>query len=115
MTVTCPKCSVRGQSGERWHATGRRNTNRYGRRRAELVCDVCGYAFSSGLPAALEAAEGVSGVDDVQPPPKSPAAPRVLRVIPGTFVQPPEVRRQRELEPVGALVKDWKLKQAGDE
>jgi len=113
MTVTCPKCVVRGQKGERWHATGGRNTNRHGMRRAELVCDVCGYAFSSGWPAALAAAEAISG-PDTEPAIVRPAEIRVPQPsLPGAHVQP--VLRKSDLSSIGALVNDWKKKQAGDE
>ncbi len=111
VTVECPRCVVRGQSGARWHATGRRNTNKHQRRRAELVCDVCGYAFSSSLPAAMEAAEAISGPDDGQPPTVAPPpAPIPQPSLPGT-----RVLRQGNLTPVGSMAKDWKQRAYGDD
>lgn len=101
--VECPKCFR-----ARWHATGRFNVNRHGLKRAECVCEVCGYAFSSGRPEAIAAGEAITV-------PQSDA--------PSTDTEPSTDFRSRlrsaaergGMVPVGALVGDWKIKQAGDE
>lgn len=108
MTVECPKCAIRGQRGLKWHATGRRNTNRHGRRRALLVCDSCGYTFSSALPAAMAAVEVLSGPDDYAPPLRTLKQP----ALPGASVQQPPASLFTR---VRDLLYDWKRKQAGDD
>jgi len=111
ISIDCPKCVIRGQKGTRWHATGQRNSNRFGMRRAELVCDVCGYAFSSGRPAALAAAEAISGPDTVIPSqPREVVIPAPM--LPGTDIPQPRLRKIG-LQAIGALVKDWKQRAYG--
>lgn len=97
----CPKCAR-----AKWHATGRFNVNRHGLRRAALVCDHCGYAFSSGRQDAIAAGEALGGVVEVEPDVRSiiPAP-----TLPGTRI------RQPGLLPVGALVNDWKVRQSGED
>lgn len=108
-TTDCYKCL-----SSKWRATGRFNENRFGRRRAELVCETCGYAFSSGKPDGIEAGElaKASGVNDTEM-----AAVIPQRTIPGTRVQQPI--GEPEMTRVGSLGKaldrDWKSAQAGDE
>ena len=96
MTVTtdCWKCLR-----SRWHATGRFNHNRHGIRRAELICDLCGYAFSSGREDAIQAGEAAAAA---RPEPE---------------VSQPAVRLQgrQDMAGVGSLATDWKAKQAGEE
>lgn len=104
MTVECPRCANHGQQGHQWHATGVRNTNRHGRRRAVLICDVCGYAFSSGLPAAMAAAEAI-GPDDYVPPIDEETAVVPQPSIPGTRVLQPS-----PFTKVDELAVDWKQK-----
>lgn len=103
--VYCPRCFKEG----RWHATGRFNENRHGRRRAELVCDGCHYAFSSGRPEAVTEGDRVRG--DV---PSVDAPAEVRSVIPQVSL-PGTRPRQNDFSAVGSLAADWKVRQAGDE
>jgi len=79
MIVQCPRCVINNRPGTTtWHATGRFGVNRYGRRRAWLVCETCGYRWASALPAALAAAAD----DDTEPEPEPDPLP-TLRPPPG--------------------------------
>lgn len=105
VAVECPRCFK-----ARWHATGAFNVNRHGLKRAECVCESCGYAFSSGRPAALEAAAAVRGPEDtppVEPPPIAVPQPSLphARVL----------QQPREFTTVGALVRDFKQLQTGED
>lgn len=51
IAVECFRCFK-----AQWHATGRFEANRRGLRRAECVCDGCGYVFFSGRESAIQAA-----------------------------------------------------------
>jgi hypothetical protein len=84
--VECPKCG----KADRWHATGRFNENRYRRRRAELICNACAYAFSSGLPDAIAAGEATAITLPVAPPRDLPL--RTARILPPL---PIDIRRRR--------------------
>lgn len=101
--LECPKCWR-----TRWHATGRRNHNRHGMLRAELVCESCSYVFSSGRPEALTAAEGVTAADVALPEPVPSLAPQPS--IPGTRVSQPS-----SFTKVGSLMTDFRKKQAGED
>lgn len=103
--VFCPHC----YRENKWHATGQFNVNRHNRRRAELVCDGCGYAFSSGRPDAMAEGERVRG----EVP--SEDAPRELHAVIPQMSLPGTRPRQDDFTAVGSLVPDWKNRQAGDE
>jgi hypothetical protein len=103
--VECPKCVLRS-TASRWHATGRFSTSRHGLRRAELVCGVCGYVFSSGRAEAIAAGEAVAAAA----PPPPPPAPTKQPTLPHAAVRQPS-----DLTPVGAIARDFKKLQAGDE
>jgi hypothetical protein len=71
MTVECPWCYLRRNTGELrlgevtpWRATGQLGRSRRGRRRAELVCEGCGRRFWSGIPEAVQAGEAVVAADE---------------------------------------------------
>lgn len=85
LSVTCYRCWK-----SQWHATGRFEANRRGLRRAECVCDACGYVFFSGRETALTAAHvalAASGPSDAPngPPVSTGAAarPSVSRPVEG--------------------------------
>lgn len=101
VSVDCPKCLK-----SRWHATGRFNHNRHGLRRAECVCEFCGYAFSSGRPIAIEAGERIVAENGGT----APVDPPLVRVPQPTL---PHTSIPRALASVGSLAKDWKQKQSG--
>lgn len=86
----------------KWRATGRFNENRFGRRRAELICEACGYSFSSGKPDAIAAGEQAQAQGGYQPPQPVESQPVVYR-------QP------ADLASVSGLANDWKSRQAGEE
>lgn len=104
-TTDCWKCFR-----SKWKATGRFDFNRNGRRRALLICEACGYAFSSGKPDAIAAAEAVADPDA-----------DMSAVIPQRSLPHTRIPQQgdHEMTRVGsmavALDRDWKAKQAGDE
>lgn len=77
MTIDCP----RGCRGK-WRATGRTFLSRRQRQRAQLVCDVCGTLFSSGLPEAIEAAKGVTPERAEAPPVPVPSLPLPIQRAP---------------------------------
>jgi hypothetical protein len=93
-SVDCFKCLA-----SVWHATGRFNTSRRGLRRAELVCDACGYGFSSARPEAIAAAEAI-----LQPEPARPIRGNARMV----YVPP----SRSGLTAAGPLAQDWKRKAA---
>lgn len=99
----CPKCAR-----AKWHATGHFNVNRHGLRRAALVCDACGYAFSSGRQDAIAAGEALGGVVEVEP--------AVRSVVPAPTLPGTRIRQTvGGLSPVGTLAHDWKTRQSGGE
>jgi len=130
MTVECPKCHKAG----RWHATGRFDRNRHQLRRAELICDVCRYAFSSGLPEAMAAGELVAATFGQAPAAPTPAIPQPLplEVLPvdpcegepaaGTAGLPRLARRVssstgatgNSMTRVGTLAVDYRQRQTGE-
>lgn len=106
--VQCFRCHA-----EKWHATGRFNTSRHGVRRAELVCDACGYRFSSGYPAAIEAAAAERGECEITPETPAVVVPQPTLPVEGAHVR----RDQGFVSPRGwaqRLAEDFKFKQAGD-
>lgn len=106
--VECSRCFR-----SRWHATGAFNQNRHGLRRAECVCECCGYAFSSGRPEAIAAALAVRGVVEKEPEagdlrvpqPTLPHSRRSDR--PADFVTTGELARR--------AIGDYKRRQSGSE
>lgn len=54
--------------------TGRFNESRFGRRRAELECVLCGHRWSSMRPDAIAAGEEAGGASET-PPPKARVQP----------------------------------------
>jgi len=109
MTVTCPCCVVHARPGQKWHGTGAFNQNRHGLRRAELVCDVCGYRWSSGLPAAIDAGAAERG-DNELPPVNAPPVPvpQPSLPIPGLHVP-----TSQPFASTRALVEDFRRRQTG--
>ena len=106
--IDCPKCH-----GTRWHASGHIHTSRRNLQRAELVCDRCGYHFTSGLPKALDAAAAERG--DCELTPDVPVAvPQPSLTLPGAHV-----RRHQGFVGVGELarraVADYKRRQIGED
>lgn len=93
-TTDCYRCWR-----SKWKATGRFNTNRHGIRRAELICDMCGYAFSSGKPDAIQAGEAATATLPVPKPMQQPAV---------------RLQGRQDMAGVGSLATDWKAKQAGE-
>lgn len=103
--VDCPRCFR-----SRWHATGAFNVNRHGLKRAECICDSCGYAFSSGRPEALEKATAARGPEDTQPVEPPPIA------VPQPSLPHARVLQQKgDFAAVGSLVKDFKRLQGKDD
>lgn len=100
--VECPKCWK-----ARWHATGRFNENRHGLRRAECICDSCGYAFSSGRPEAIAAGEAVIAASGPEAEWLPPLVQVPVPTLPHTSIRQPVQ--------VGSLAKDWKQKQLGND
>lgn len=101
MTVDCPRCFK-----ARWHATGRFNVNRHDRRRAELICDACGYAFASALPEALTTGETVAVTLPSPPPPRVPVATKQPYLSPTAAPT---------MTPVAQLARDFRKLAAGDD
>lgn len=101
VAVECFRCG-RAQ----WHATGRFERNRRGLRRAECICDACGYTFFSGRPIAMDAALVALGdVDAVAPPtPTMEPLPRL---------KPPPASSEPFTTP-GVLAEAW-IKKRGSE
>jgi hypothetical protein len=83
MTVECPRCHR-----AKWHVTGATDTNRFQRLRAAVVCDACGYVWSTGLPAAMQALEAwraAHGDEPSESPRTEPAPPTVPVPAPTLF------------------------------
>lgn len=112
MKVECPRCSLHPVLSRtaKWIATGAVNTT-LRRVRAVLQCVQCGYFWSSGLPAAMEAMDVVRKERGHDPAPEVASVKVPQPSIPGTRV----LQQPRTFTGVLAISEDWKAKQAGDE
>jgi hypothetical protein len=114
MTVTteCWKCFK-----TKWKATGRFNQNRNGRPRAELICEACGYAFSSGKPDAIAAGEQVqaqAGAAVFGDGTSQPVNVQ-LHYQPGFKAELNMKTGKTSFTQTHTLANDWKSRQAGEE
>jgi len=107
--VECPRCFK-----AKWHATGLFNVNRHKLRRAECVCESCGYMFSSGRPEAITAGELIRGPEEIQAIEGQAPDPPV-RVPQPSLPHARVLQQPSEFTAVGSLVKDFKRLQAGED
>ena len=98
--IDCPACH-----SPHWRATGEVVQSRRNLPRARLVCEDCGEAFTSGMPAALaKAAESADAAEPVPLTVQFVGKPMAVKgFVSGNFSS------------TAALVVDWKQKQAGSE
>lgn len=117
MKVECPRCSLHPVLSKtaKWIATGLLVQSRLRFPKAQLQCAQCGQVWSSGLPAALEAATVVRqqrGDEPVIPPPAI--------VVPAPTLFGPKLGRTTQPmvsanELARSVIADYKRRQAGEE
>lgn len=103
MTLTCPRCAVRGREHDRIEPLGVAQQDRHGRRRTvvKMRCCDCGYLWFSAL-AAVSRAEGLALATGV-------TSPGVARE-PTPWVTVEDLARR-----YGRQVQDWRRRRAQEE
>lgn len=119
MKVECQRPTCR--QPQRWKATGQASPNRWGRMRAEFVCESCGWKFSSGLQEAIDACNVVRAEQGLEPVAfgvvaQESASPRSIGLsVPAPSLPMPIVRQPTAgFSPLSKLAADFKARQSGE-